>query len=56
LENNKKDIFQELEILMSQPTIWKEKVDTLFLILNSEKLEAIFAMGDIILSIGWVLD
>jgi hypothetical protein len=55
LANNKKGIFPEWEILMSQAIIWKEKVDILYLKLNLEILELIFAMVGIILCIGWAL-
>ena len=55
-EGNKKDIFQELEILTNLLTILKESQDILSLPLILEKLESIFVMEDIILFTGWASD
>lgn len=51
--NNKKDTFQELEILMNQLTICKEKVDIQSTKLNLVESEVTFVMEDIIPCIGW---
>jgi hypothetical protein len=46
LENKKKDISLELEILMNQAIIWKDKVDILYLKPNLEISQSISVMED----------